>query len=58
MDNDKYDQNEFKTLNGRIVKSYGGITADVEVKIEPESETHSALMAKDMYFKFTNYYLR
>lgn len=40
-----------------IVKSYGGITPDVEVKIEPESETHSALMAKDMYFKFTNYYL-
>lgn len=57
VDNDKYDQNEFKTLNGRIVKSYGGITPDVEVKIEPESETHSALMAKDMYFKFTNYYL-
>ena len=57
VDNDKYDQNEFKTLNGRIVKSYGGITPDVEVKIEPESETHSALMTKDMYFKFTNYYL-
>lgn len=57
VDKDKYDQNEFKTLNGRIVKSYGGITPDVEVKIEPESETHSALMAKDMYFKFTNYYL-
>ncbi len=57
VDNDKYDQNEFKTLNGRIVKSYGGITPDVEVKTEPESEVHSALLSKDMYFKFTNYYL-
>lgn len=57
VDNDKYDQNEFKTLNGRIVKSYGGITPDVEVKTEPESESHAALMSKDMYFKFTNYYL-
>lgn len=57
VDNDKYDQTEFKTLNGRIVKSYGGITPDVEVKTEPESEVHSALLSKDMYFKFTNYYL-
>ena len=57
MDNDKYDQVEFKTLGGRIVKSYGGITPDVEVVIEPESEAHSALLAKDMYFKFANYYI-
>jgi len=57
IDNDKYDQTEFKTLNGRIVKSYGGISPDVEIKTEPESEAHSALLSKDMYFKFTSYYL-
>ena len=57
VDNDKYDQTDFKTLNGRIVKSYGGIAPDMEIKIEPESEAHSALLSKDMYFKFANYYL-
>jgi len=57
VDNDKYDQNEFKTLNGRIVMSYGGISPDVEIKTEPESEAHAALLSKDMYFKFTSYYL-
>lgn len=56
VDKNKYDQVEFKTLGGRIVKSYGGITPDLEVKIEPESEIHSALLTKDMYFKFANDY--
>ncbi|MBK8551180.1 MAG: S41 family peptidase [Ignavibacteria bacterium] len=57
VDNDKYDVTDFKTLGGRTVKSYGGISPDVEVKIEPESEAHLALSSKDMYFKFANYYI-
>jgi carboxyl-terminal processing protease len=50
-------QTEFKTLNGRIVYANGGITPDIEIKTEPESEIHSALLMKDMFFKFANYYL-
>ena len=57
VDKDKYEQTDFKTLDGRIVKAYGGISPDVEVKTEPESEMHRALLSKDMYFKFTNNFL-
>jgi carboxyl-terminal processing protease len=58
VDKDKYDQIDFKTLGGRIVKAYGGISPDIEVKTEPESEIHTALSSKDMYFKFANDYLQ
>lgn len=57
VDKSKYDQVDFKTLGGRTVKAYGGITPDIEVKTEAESEIQSALWSKDMFFKFTNYYL-
>jgi len=57
IDNDKYNQTEFKTLGGRTVKSYGGITPDVEVVTIPESEIHTALLSKDMFFKFSDYYI-
>jgi carboxyl-terminal processing protease len=57
VDKDQYDQVEFKTLNGRIVKAYGGIEPDVEVNIEPESEIYAGLLTKDMFFKFTNDYV-
>ena len=57
VDKDKYDRTDFKTLDGRLVQAYGGITPDVEVNLEPESEIHSALLAKDMYFKFASEYL-
>lgn len=50
-------QTEFKTLNGRPVYAYGGISPDIEIKLEPESEIHSALLMKDMFFKFAIYYL-
>jgi len=50
-------QTEFKTLNGRTVYANGGIAPDDEVKVEGESEIHSALLMKDMFFKFANYYL-
>ncbi len=58
VDKDKYDRTDFKTLGGRTVKAYGGITPDVEIKTEPESEINSALLSKDMYFKFANFYLQ
>lgn len=57
VDKDMYDQVEFKTLNGRIVKAYGGIEPDVVVNTEPESEIYAGLLSKDMFFKFTNDYL-
>ncbi|MCX6165718.1 MAG: S41 family peptidase, partial [Ignavibacteriae bacterium] len=50
-------QTEFKTLNGRLVYANGGITPDIEIKLEPESEIHSALLMKDMFFRFAIYYL-
>jgi len=48
---------EYKTLNGRTVLAKGGIFPDIEIKVKPESELHSALLMKDMFFKFANYYL-
>jgi carboxyl-terminal processing protease len=57
LNTESFQQTEFKTLNGRLVYANGGITPDVEIKLEPESEIHSALLMKDMFFKFANYYL-
>jgi len=57
VDKNKYDQTDFKTLGGRIVKAYGGIAPDIEVKTEPETEIHTGLLSKDMFFKFANYYI-
>ena len=48
---------EFKTLNGRPVFANGGITPDVEVKTEGESELHKALTGKDMFFKYALMYI-
>ena len=50
-------QKEFRTLNGRTVYANGGITPDVEVDVKPESEVHQALVNKDMFFKYADYYL-
>ena len=58
IDKEKYDQTEFKTLGGRTVKAFGGITPDLEVTTDPESEIHFALLSKDMYFKFADDYLK
>jgi carboxyl-terminal processing protease len=57
LNTETFQQTEFKTLNGRFVYANGGITPDIEIKLESESEIHSALMMKDMFFKFANYYL-
>jgi carboxyl-terminal processing protease len=57
IDKETFSQNEFRTLGGRIVYANGGITPDIIIKTEPESEIHLALLYKDMFFKFGNYYL-
>ncbi|HAY35017.1 MAG TPA: S41 family peptidase [Ignavibacteria bacterium] len=58
IDKEKYNQTEFKTLGGRIVKAFGGITPDLEITTDPESEIHFALLSKDMYFKFADAYIK
>jgi carboxyl-terminal processing protease len=57
LNTETFQQTEFKTLNGRIVYANGGITPDIEINTEPESEIHSALLMKDIFFKFSTYYL-
>lgn len=57
LNNESFQQTEFRTLNGRIVYANGGITPDVEIKLESESEIHMALLLKDMFFKYAIYYL-
>lgn len=57
IDKNAFSQEEFRTLKGRIVYAHGGITPDVIVDVEPESEVHRALLYKDMFFKYANYYL-
>jgi len=54
---ESFNQTNFKTLNGRIVKANGGISPDIEIKPGEESEIYLALYQKDMFFKFANYYL-
>jgi carboxyl-terminal processing protease len=57
LEKDKYNQSEFKTLNGRTVYAKGGIAPDVEVKVEGLSDLYYALLSKDMFFKYANDYL-
>ena len=52
-----FSKKEFKTLNGRLVYANGGITPDVEIKNEGESELHKALLNKDMFFKYASNYV-
>jgi len=54
---ESFKQKEFKTLGGRTVYANGGISPDIEVKTEPESEIHFALLMKDMFFKYATAYL-
>jgi carboxyl-terminal processing protease len=54
---ESFAKKDFKTLNGRLVYANGGITPDVEVKIEGESELHKALINKDMFFKYASNYV-
>jgi len=53
-----YEKKEFNTLNGRTVSANGGITPDVEIKISGESDIHFALLLKDMFFKYSNFYIQ
>jgi len=54
---ESFKQKEFKTLGGRTVYASGGITPDVEIKMEPESELHFALLMKDMFFSYAGSYI-
>jgi len=58
LDKDRYNQTDFRTLGGRTVTALGGITPDVDISIVGESEIHSALLAKDMFFKFAENYVQ
>ena len=53
-----YEKKEFNTLNGRTVSANGGITPDIEIKISGESDIHFALLLKDMFFKYSNFYIQ
>ncbi len=57
IDKDKYSQTDFRTLGGRTVTALGGISPDIEIDIQPESDIHSALLSKDMFFKFASSHL-
>jgi len=58
LDKDRYNQTDFRTLGGRTVTALGGITPDVDISVVGESEIHSALLAKDMFFKFAENYVQ
>lgn len=58
IDKDRYNQTDFRTLGGRTVTALGGITPDVEISVVGESEIHSALLSKDMFFKFAENYVQ
>ncbi|MCX7832677.1 MAG: S41 family peptidase [Ignavibacteria bacterium] len=58
IDNFIQENQTFKTINGRTVYANGGITPDIEVKMEPNSEVYNFLLKKDAFFKFANYYLQ
>jgi carboxyl-terminal processing protease len=57
VNNSVYEQKEFKTLNGRTVFAFGGISPDIEVQLLPESEVYLNLLLKDAFFKFANHYI-
>ncbi len=57
VNNQVYEQKEFRTLNGRPVYAYGGIFPDIEIQLITESEVYLNLLSKDVFFKFANYYL-
>lgn len=57
VNNQVYEQKEFRTLNGRPVYAYGGISPDIEIQLITESEVYLNLLSKDVFFKFANYYL-
>jgi carboxyl-terminal processing protease len=57
LERDLYEQDQFRTLNGRIVNAHGGIFPDQVINVEGESKLHSTLISKDMFFKYANYYL-
>jgi len=58
LNTETFQTKEFKTLNGRPVTANGGITPDIEIKTDGESKIHFALLSKDMFFRYAEYYLQ
>lgn len=57
LNKDLFSITEFKTLNGRKVTAFGGITPDVKFGVTAESDIHKDLLDKDIFFRFANNYL-
>jgi carboxyl-terminal processing protease len=57
LEKDLYEQDVFRTLNGRMVSAHGGIAPDLAINTEGQSDVHNALLSKDMFFKYANYYM-
>ncbi|MBE2255361.1 MAG: S41 family peptidase [Ignavibacteria bacterium] len=57
LNKDLFSITEFKTLNGRKVTAFGGITPDVKFGVTVESDIHKDLLDKDIFFRFANNYL-
>lgn len=55
--NPYFNQTDFKTLNGRIVLTEGGITPDEVVDVIKNNELLEALNYEDMYFRFAAKYV-
>jgi carboxyl-terminal processing protease len=54
--NPYFNQSEFKTLNGRVVYTEGGVTPDDIVDVIKINELLEALNYEDMYFRFAAKY--
>jgi carboxyl-terminal processing protease len=48
---------QYKTLNGRVVYSAGGVAPDSTVEPSEKSKLTSELLRKLMFFKYANYYV-
>jgi carboxyl-terminal processing protease len=56
-DNPEFNQNEFKTLDGRAVYAEGGIAPDTVVTLTDNNELLDKLLAQDSYFAFAEKYV-
>lgn len=53
----EFNQNVFKTLDGRTVYAEGGITPDTVVSITENNELLDKLLSQDAYFRFAEKYV-
>ncbi|HRE40467.1 MAG TPA: S41 family peptidase [Ignavibacteria bacterium] len=57
LNKDLFSITDFKTLNGRKVSAFGGISPDIKFGVTIESDIHKDLINKDLIFRFANNYL-